>query len=165
MGVSGSGKTTIGRLLADTLGGAFVDADDLHTMANRAKMSAGVPLTDDDRWPWLESVGAAIRAETQVGRSIVLACSALKRAYRERIAAAADGVTFIHLTGTEDVLATRMRERPGHFMPPALLMSQLEILEPLESGERGALVENTRPPLEVVGEVCELLRPSRPGMQ
>lgn len=157
MGVSGSGKTTIGRLLAEVLGAAFVDADDLHPVANRTKMRAGVPLTDDDRWPWLESVGAVIHAETQDGRSIVLACSALKRAYRERIAAAAEGVDFIHLTGTEDILATRMQERPGHFMPPALLTSQLETLEPLEPGEQGAVVENTRDPREVVAQIRDLL--------
>lgn len=157
MGVAGSGKTTIGRLLAEGLGAAFVDADDLHPVANRAKMGAGVPLTDDDRWPWLVSVGGVIRAETGVGRSIVVACSALKRAYRERIAAAAEGVTFIHLTGPEEILATRMQERPGHFMPPALLTSQLEILEPLDPDEPGAAFENAGDPREVVARIRDLL--------
>jgi gluconokinase len=157
MGVSGSGKTTIGRLLADDLGAAFVDADDLHPLANRTKMRAGVPLTDDDRWPWLESVGAAIRAQTLVGRSIVVACSALKRAYRERIASAAGGVSFIHLTGNEEIIATRMQERPGHFMPPALLTSQLETLEPLGPHELGAAFMNTGDPREVVARIRDLL--------
>jgi gluconokinase len=116
-----------------------------------------VPLTDDDRWPWLESVGASIRAETLAGRSIVMACSALKRAYRERIAAAAHGVTFIHLGGTEEILAARMQKRPGHFMPPALLTSQLETLEPLEPDEPGAAFENAGDPSELVARIRDLL--------
>lgn len=157
MGVSGSGKTTIGRLLADGLDAAFVDADDLHPAANRAKMSAGVPLTDDDRWPWLESVGRVIRDEMLAGGSIVVACSALKRVYRDRIAAAAEDVNFIHLTGPRELIAARMQERPGHFMPPALLTSQLEILEPLEPHERGAAFENTGDPDEVVSRIRDLL--------
>lgn len=157
MGVSGSGKTTIGRLLAEGLGAAFVDADDLHPVANRTKMAAGVPLTDDDRWLWLESVGEAIRAENRVGRSIVVACSALKRTYRERITAAVEGVNFIHLTGPTGTIAARMQERPGHFMPPALLTSQLEILEPLEPDEKGAAFENTGDSREVVARIRDLL--------
>ncbi|RXZ72623.1 gluconokinase [Agromyces albus] len=157
MGVSGSGKTTIGRLLAEGLGAAFVDADDLHPDTNRAKMSAGVPLTDDDRWPWLESVGRVIRDETLAGGSIV-ACSALKRAYRDRIAAAADDdVSFIHLTGSTATISARMQERPGHFMPPALLTSQLETLEPLEPQERGATFANVGDPREVVSRIRDLL--------
>lgn len=157
MGVSGSGKTTIGRLLADDLDAEFVDADDLHPVANRTKMRAGEPLTDDDRWPWLELVGGSIRSEARIGGSIVVACSALKRVYRERIAAAAEGVTFIHLTGPTMTLATRMQERPGHFMPPALLASQLETLEPLEPDERGVTVENAGDPREVLARIRDLL--------
>jgi gluconokinase len=157
MGVSGSGKTTIGRLLAEGFGAAFVDADDLHPVANRAKMSASVPLTDDDRWPWLESVGRAIHAETRAGGSIVVACSALKRAYRDRIAAAAEGVNFIHLTGPSGTIAARMQERPGHFMPPALLTSQLETLEPLQPDEPGAAFENTGDARDVVARIHDLL--------
>jgi gluconokinase len=130
MGVCGSGKTTVGERLAARLGVRFRDADEFHPPANVAKMSAGIPLTDADRWPWLDAIGAAIRnADPQ--SAVVVSCSALKRVYRERIAAAAvRPVTFVHLTGSRATLEERMKTRKGHFMPASLLDSQLATLEP-----------------------------------
>lgn len=135
MGVSGSGKTTVGRQLARRLAVPFVDADDLHPPANRAKMAGGTPLTDDDRAPWLEAVGRAI-AEADGGA--VVACSALRRRYREAILAGAGrAVVFAHLSGDAGLLHDRMAARTDHFMPPALLRSQLDTLEPLDPAEPG----------------------------
>jgi gluconokinase len=135
MGVSGSGKSTIGARLARRLGLRFLDADDLHPITNVDKMTAGVPLTDDDRWPWLARVGEAM-AEAS-GTGVVVACSALKRSYRDAIRAAAPEAVFVHLDGSRDLLAARLGEREDHFMPAALLDSQLDALEPLGEGERG----------------------------
>ncbi|MEV1295828.1 gluconokinase [Pseudonocardia sp. NPDC049635] len=143
MGVSGSGKSTVGAALAQRLGVAFTDADGLHPAANVAKMSAGVPLTDDDRWPWLDAVGAELAAHEHDG--LVIACSALRQAYRDRIRVHAPRTTFLHLTGRREVLAARMAGRAGHFMPPALLTSQLDTLEPLAGGEAGATLDIEAP--------------------
>jgi len=129
MGVSGSGKTTVGRALAAELGWTFLDADDFHPAANVARMAAGVPLTDEDRWPWLDRVVAALHERRARGEHVVLACSALKEAYRARLAAAGD-VRFVHLAGDRDVLAARLASRAGHYMPASLLDSQLATLEP-----------------------------------
>jgi carbohydrate kinase (thermoresistant glucokinase family) len=138
MGVSGSGKTTVGELLAAELGVRFEDADSLHPAANVAKMAAGHPLTDEDRWPWLAIVGSELtRAESS---GLVMACSALKRVYREAILAAEPATRFVFLTGSKEVLAERMAHRHGHFMPPSLLDSQLATLEPLEADEPGFTV-------------------------
>ena len=126
MGVTSTGKSRIGAMLADALEGRFVDADDLHPEANRLKMASGTPLTDADRWPWLDAVAA------EMGRGagpVVVACSALKRAYRDRLRAAGD-VRFVHLDGPRDVIAGRMAAREGHFMPVTLLDSQIATLEP-----------------------------------
>ena len=135
MGVSGSGKSTVGTALAARLGATFKDADDLHPLPNVQKMAAGVPLTDDDRWPWLRLVGAELAAEHPYG--IVVACSALKRTYRDAIRAAAPSTKFIHLNVDPSILMERMFQRPGQFMPPALLASHLETLETLETDEDG----------------------------
>ena len=138
MGVSGSGKTTIGRQLAERLGASFVDADDLHPESNRRKMAGGTPLTDEDRWPWLDAVARTMSTELAAGRGIVVACSALRRRYRDALRAGTGSeVVFAHLTGSADLLHARMAARPGHFMPPALLESQLETLEPLDPDEAG----------------------------
>jgi carbohydrate kinase (thermoresistant glucokinase family) len=123
MGVCGCGKSSVGRGIAAALGLPFTDGDDLHPAANVAKMASGQPLTDQDRWPWLAEVG-----KTLVPGGVV-ACSALKRAYRDQIRAAAPGVRFVHLHGDRALLAARLAARPGHFMPPALLDSQLATLE------------------------------------
>ncbi|MGE3194586.1 MAG: gluconokinase [Microbacteriaceae bacterium] len=139
MGVSGAGKTTVGRALAERLGLAFQDADDLHPAANVAKMAAGVPLDDSDRGPWLAVVGEALAAAPEPG--MVMACSALKRAYRDAIRARAGDARFVLVTAPVAVLRERIGHRTGHFMPPALLDSQLATLEPLGPGESGATVD------------------------
>jgi carbohydrate kinase (thermoresistant glucokinase family) len=143
MGVSGSGKSTIGALIADALGVNFVDGDSLHPIENVAKMAAGEPLTDADRWPWLSRVGQELSGAGTTG--LVVACSALKRSYRTAILAAAPSAVFVHLYGTREVLSTRMEGRSDHFMPPALLESQLATLEHLESEEPGFRTDIDRP--------------------
>lgn len=140
MGVSGAGKSSVGIALAELLGVNFRDADTLHPAPNVAKMAAGTPLTDDDRWPWLDLVGHALADESESG--LVVACSALKRAYRDAIRAAAPTAVFVLLTVPRTELADRVANRPGHFMPPSLLDSQLETLEPLEADEAGVTVES-----------------------
>nr|WP_085911804.1 gluconokinase [Pseudonocardia autotrophica] len=148
MGVSGSGKSTVGEALAERLDIAFTDADGLHPPANVAKMSSGVPLTDDDRWPWLDLVGAELAAHDADG--LVVACSALRRSYRDRIRSHAPRTAFLHLAGAPEVLAARMAGRAGHFMPPALLLSQLDTLEPLTAGETGVTLDIDAPVDELV---------------
>jgi gluconokinase len=138
MGVSGCGKSSVGIALARLLGVGFTDADDLHPAANVAKMAAGTPLADDDRWPWLELVGQALADAASEG--LVVACSALKRSYRDVIRAAAPGVRFVHLTVPRAVLDDRVGNRPGHFMPASLVSSQLATLEPLADDEPGITV-------------------------
>jgi gluconokinase len=144
MGVSGSGKSTVGALLAEQLGVPFEDADALHPAANVAKMAAGIPLTDVDRWPWLALVGQALHAASRTG--LVVACSALKRAYRDAILAEAPAVRFVYLHGSRELLAQRLGHREGHFMPASLLDSQLATLEPLEPDEPGITVDITEDP-------------------
>lgn len=156
MGVSGSGKSTIGALIADALGVPFVDADSLHPRANIEKMAAGHPLDDEDRWPWLAIVGRRLASAGESGA--VIACSALKRAYRDAIAAEAPDVVFVHLDGPADVLGRRLEGRSGHFMPPSLLVSQLAALEPLGAGERGATVD-------ISGAVPEVVRAAVRGVR
>ncbi len=130
MGVSGSGKTTVGAALAGLLGVDFVDGDDLHPPANVAKMHAGHPLTDDDRWPWLDRVGGALAEAARGRRGLVAACSALRRAYRDRIrAAGGPGIVFVFLDVSHDEARRRMAVRLNHFMPATLLNSQFETLE------------------------------------
>ncbi len=142
MGVSGCGKSSVGLALAEALGARFIDGDDLHPEANKAKMAAGIPLNDDDRWPWLDLVAAALAEENldSTGshfNGTVVACSALKRVYRERIGAGAPGTAFVHLHGSRELLAQRMGARPNHFMPVSLLDSQLNTLELLGPDEPG----------------------------
>lgn len=150
MGVSGCGKTTIGDLVARELGVPFLDGDSLHPVENVAKMASGSPLTDADRWPWLATVGAELAAAGPAG--LVLACSALKRSYRDAIRAQAPDTVFLHLHGSRDVLGGRIEGRSGHFMPPALLDSQLAALEPLEADETGVVVDVGYAVDQVVGE-------------
>ncbi|WP_461190326.1 gluconokinase, GntK/IdnK-type [Arthrobacter sp. Z4-13] len=150
MGVSGCGKTTIGDLVARELGVPFLDGDSLHPVENVAKMAAGMPLTDEDRWPWLATVGTALRDAGDGG--MVLACSALRRSYRDAIRKQAPDTIFLHLHGSEEVLSQRLEGRSGHFMPPALLVSQLATLEPLEPDEAGVVVDIAAPVQQVVGE-------------
>lgn len=150
MGVSGSGKSTIGALVADALGAPFLDGDSLHPIANVEKMAAGIPLTDDDRWPWLSRVGQALHGAADDG--LVVACSALKRVYRDAIRREAPAVIFLHLDGSTDVLARRMEGRTDHFMPASLLDSQLAALEPLQPDENGVVVDIDAPVQEVVAD-------------
>jgi carbohydrate kinase (thermoresistant glucokinase family) len=148
MGVAGSGKSTVGEALAARLGADFTDSDQLHPPANIQKMSNGIPLDDDDRRPWLDLVGATLAAAS--GTGIVVACSALRRRYRDRIRLAAPDTVFVHLHGDRSVLAARLGARQGHFMPASLLDSQLRSLEPLDVDEAGVVVELGVPIDEVV---------------
>ncbi|HEY9356456.1 MAG TPA: gluconokinase, GntK/IdnK-type, partial [Arthrobacter sp.] len=150
MGVSGCGKTTIGDLVARELGVPFLDGDSLHPVENVAKMAAGTPLTDEDRWPWLATVGSELAAAGNGG--LVLACSALRRSYRDAIREQAPDTVFLHLHGSKEVLRARTEGRSGHFMPPALLDSQLATLEPLEADEAGIVVDIAAPVDEVVAK-------------
>jgi len=131
MGVSGSGKTTVGKLLAAELGWQFVDADDFHPNSNIEKMRRGAPLNDDDRRPWLSSLREYLEAADSRGENLVLACSALKHNYRDYLRAdRPEVVRFVYLHGSQELIANRQAERRGHFMPPGLLQSQFETLEP-----------------------------------
>jgi len=164
MGVSGSGKSTIGALLAHSLEIPFLDADGLHPQSNIVKMAGGVPLTDDDRWPWLALVGEALADAGAAGTGLVIACSALKRVYREAILQAAPNVRFVHLAGSLEVLGNRLEGRSEHFMPPALLRSQLATLEELQADEPGFAVDIDQPVLDVVAEsVARLAAPALPA--
>lgn len=141
MGVAGAGKSTLAAALAERLGAAFIEADDLHSPEAKAQMAAGVPLTDDDRWPWLSRVAVRVREVQDGGRGVVLSCSALRRAYREAlIRESAAPLAFVHVHGTDAELAERIARRTGHFMPASMLASQLATLEPLEDDENGIVV-------------------------
>jgi gluconokinase len=158
MGVSGSGKSTVGAALARHLGVAFRDADEFHPAANVAKMSAGTPLTDEDRWPWLDAIGAALAEAGREGHGIVVGCSALKRVYRDRLRTAARRpLVFVHLSGSRATLAKRMQTRKGHFMPASLLDSQLATLEPPSPDERAITVSVEQPVAKVVETVLRQL--------
>ncbi|GAA1763654.1 gluconokinase [Agromyces humatus] len=158
MGVSGSGKSTIGALLARDLGVAFTDADDLHPIENIEKMASGVPLDDDDRRPWLETVGATLAEASERGAGLVIACSALRRRYRDTILASAPKVRFVHLHGTREVLAARTEGRTGHFMPTSLLDSQLATLEALDPDEPGIVVDIDQPVGRIIDDAVSRLR-------
>lgn len=129
MGVTGAGKTTVGRLLAQTLGAEFIDADDHHPPTNVAKMRAGTPLTDADRAPWLERLNGLLRERAAHGAVVVLACSALKAAYRNALLRALPGARLVYLRGSRELIAARLAARRGHYMNPALLESQFAALE------------------------------------
>lgn len=155
MGVAGCGKSTVGATLAARLGAAYVDGDDLHPPANIEKMSRGVALTDEDRWPWLTRVGQAL---VKPEGPLIVGCSALKRAYRDHIIETTGApVTFIHLAGTADVIQARMTDRKGHFMPPALLASQFAALEPPEIDENAINVDIGRPLASIVDAIVAQL--------
>ncbi|WP_189718189.1 gluconokinase [Streptomyces phaeofaciens] len=155
MGVAGTGKTTIGPLLAARLGVPYAEGDDFHPQANIAKMSAGTPLDDEDRWPWLDAIGAW--AHERAGLGGVVSCSALKRSYRDRLRAAAPGLVFVHLTGSRELIEDRMGHRQGHFMPTALLDSQFATLEPLRADEAGVAVDVSGSPEEITARATGAL--------
>lgn len=158
MGVSGTGKTTVGQELASRLHRAYIEGDDVHPPANVALMAAGIPLTDADRMPWLREL---VRRMEAVGeRGSVVTCSALRRSYRELLATVDGGCFFVHLDVPREEIARRMTARTDHFMPVGLLDSQLADLEPLEQGERGVLVDGARPVEQIVDDALDVLRKS-----
>jgi gluconokinase len=140
MGVSGSGKTTIGERLAARMSWRYEDADTFHPASNVAKMSAGQPLTDEDRWPWLKAIAAEIDRACTAGERLVIGCSALRRVYRDVLVHGRDDVRFVYLEGTQTLIADRLGQRKGHFMPPGLLASQFQTLEPPTPDERAMTV-------------------------
>lgn len=153
MGVSGSGKTTVGGLLAGRMGCGFSDADDFHPAANVEKMRVGIPLTDDDRWPWLKALRQAIEDWEAAGESRVIACSALKAAYRNLLAPR-DDVVFVFLKGSSETIASRLKARKGHYMNPDLLASQFATLEE----PAGAIViDIAPPPAAIVDDIMDRL--------
>lgn len=155
MGVSGSGKTTIGKELAAALGWTFVDADDFHPAANIAKMHRGEPLTDDDRRPWLAALRQRIDAAAERGENIVLACSALKHAYQEYLQHEnLEQIHYVYLSGSEELIRQRLAGRKGHFMNPHLLHSQFETLE---APEHAVVVDIAPPPQEIVAAIRQKL--------
>jgi gluconokinase len=151
MGVSGSGKSTVGRLLARQLGWTFVEADDYHPAANIEKMHRGVPLDDDDRRPWLEAIRYRLEEADARGENVVLACSALKHSYQHYLAGFdPESVRYVYLAGSEELIKRRLAARTGHFMNPALLHSQFETLEPPEGAVR---VDITGTPEDIAAEI------------
>ncbi len=155
MGVSGSGKSTIGRQLADRLACDFVDGDDLHPAENVAKMAAGEPLDDDDRWPWLERIADLMRGYDGSGRNAVIACSALRRVYRDLLSDGSPDVRYVYLRGSPQTVLSRMNARADHFMPADLLDSQFEALE---EPANAIVVDIEQSVGEIVDAVAERLR-------
>ena len=148
MGVAGCGKSSVGAGLAQALGATYEDGDDLHPQANIDKMSAGIPLDDEDRAPWLDLIGQRLKAAQS---PLMIGCSALKRSYRDRIRAAAQNeIWFLHLSGTRAVIEARMSQRKGHFMPVSLLDSQFAALQPLEPDEQGQAVDINQTLVQVI---------------
>lgn len=157
MGVSGSGKTTIAHGLAQRLGWDFAEGDDFHPMANVRKMRDGHPLDDEDRWPWLRALADWIGGQEQSQVDAVVTCSALKRSYRDRLRDGHPSLWFAHVHAAPEVLLDRVVRRTGHYMPPALLSSQLAILQPLDVDEPGVTLDAGRSPDEVVAELTSAL--------
>lgn len=155
MGVQGSGKSTVGRLLAETQGLRFIDGDDLHSADAKAKMASGHPLNDADRLPWLTRVAQTMADAQSSGESIVVACSALKRSYRDLMRGIVPGLVFAELHGNQAIVADRLSRRNHEYMPTHLLDSQFATLEPLEASEAGLRVSLTMTPDEIVGAITE----------
>ena len=155
MGVSGSGKSTIGRPLAARLGWPFKEGDNFHSAANIAKMEAGTPLDDADRAPWLDAIAAWIDGQAAAGQSGVVTCSALKRAYRDRLTDGRPQVRIVYLSGSQALIAARLAKREHHFMPPSLLASQFAALEPPGRGEHVLVIDIDQP---VAAQVEEIVR-------
>jgi gluconokinase len=164
-GVSGSGKTTVGAILAGQLGWAFADADTFHPAANVAKMRAGVPLTDEDRWPWLRAIGAWMDGCTARGESAVVTCSALRRAYRDLLLGGRPQARMVFLAADREVLARRLAARHGHFFPRQLLGTQFDALEPPQADENVVTIVPADDPAATVASILAVLCPAenRPG--
>lgn len=163
MGVSGSGKTTIAQGISERTGLPYAEADQFHPQANIDKMSAGVPLTDEDRWPWLQRLADWMAEQAAAGRSSVIACSALRRSYRDVLRKGPPTLQFVHLHGSPELIKARMAHRSGHFMPVSLLKSQLDTLEPLEPDEDGIVLDLAMPPEELIDEAVRRLDLPRAG--
>ncbi len=155
MGVSGAGKSTVGPLIAARLGVSFGDADSFHPPANIAKMSSGTPLTDEDRLPWLDAIGAHLAAHR--GRGAVVTCSALKRAYRDRLRASVPELRLVFLSGDPGLVAARQVSRAGHFMPASLIASQFATLEPPAPDEGAIILDVTATPEALADSACQML--------
>ena len=157
MGVSGCGKSTVGRLLALRIRAEFLEGDELHPTRNVERMAAGIPLTDNDRRQWLLEVAAQL-ADARAGQhGLVVSCSALKRSYRDMLRAASSDIAFVHVSGNAELLESRMQARADHFMPPALLASQLQILEPPGPDERAATFDAATPAAEIADAAARWL--------
>src|SRR6476620_369567 len=158
MGVSGSGKSTIADHLAGRLGWRYEDGDRFHPASNVAKMSAGQPLTDEDRWPWLQAIADEIERACKAGQRVVIECSALNRAYRDILVHGRDDVRIVFLNGTQELIADRLAARKGHFMPPGLLTSQFKTLEPPQPTERPITVSIDAPVEAIVDDIIRQLK-------
>lgn len=161
MGVSGAGKTTVGRLLAGLIGAEFAEGDSFHPQANIAKMSNGTPLEDADRLPWLNAIAASIDRALGNGRGMVVTCSALKRAYRDILIGKRDGVWLVYLRGSRALIQERLTARKNHFMPPALLDSQFAALQEPAPAERPLIVEVACQPQDIAASIAEILAARR----
>ncbi|MCW5693465.1 MAG: gluconokinase [Pseudolabrys sp.] len=159
MGVSGAGKSTIGALLSQRLNRPLVEGDSLHPAANIAKMTQGIPLNDDDRRPWLEAIAARIDEARQTRRPVIVTCSALKRAYREILTGGHDDVGFVYLRGTKDLIASRLKARTNHFMPPGLLDSQFVALQEPGEDEPTLSIAIDAPPDEMADRIVRQFVP------
>jgi gluconokinase len=158
MGVSGCGKTTVAKRISAVCGWAFAEADEFHSVANVEKMRGGLPLTDDDRWPWLRDLSGWMAARAAAGESTVVACSALKRSYRTVLSAGPPSIVFVHLDGPSPTIRERLSRRSGHYMPASLLDSQVADLEPLHHDEPGFVLDVNLPPDELVRRAVQRLR-------
>ncbi len=158
MGVSGSGKSTVAKGIATTMGWKFAEGDEFHPKANVEKMASGQPLTDEDRWPWLRLIGDWISERVSHGQSAVVACSALRRAYRDLLREGRPQVRFCHVNADTEVIEERMENREGHYMPASLLASQIAALEDLEDDEPGVVISNEGSRAEVLDRALRALR-------
>jgi gluconokinase len=158
MGVSGCGKSTLARALAGAMGGLYLDADDFHSSTNKEKMSSGIPLIEEDRWPWLDHLRAGLAREEVSGRPCFLACSALKQRYRDYLGSGFDGLRFIYLKGSLELIRERVARRQDHFMPPQLLESQFtDLEEPLDA----IILDASRSVDELMADFQKNILPSR----
>lgn len=158
MGVSGSGKTLVGAALAKAMGANFVEGDAYHPTQNIERMASGLPLRDEDRWGWLDAIAVEIEEAERDGSELVVTCSALKRAYRDRLRRASERIVFVYLDVARDVAAARVAGRKGHFMPASLIDSQFAALEPPESDEAAIKVDATKELGELVGSISNALQ-------